>query len=115
MEKRATIVIILISTAAKNLWPFLWPQVYFQLTAIAWLLLCALLCRLLSNRYTWILFVLSAADCLDEFFFDPAAFEINEYIACIVVSLIFLLKDDKKRKKNVRRLRYSGWGSPDVV
>lgn len=86
-----------------NLWPRLWTGAYYQSIAIGFFLLFLTIKRLnkgagLMDKVATIGLFLSLNNLLDEIFFDPKVFGINEYIVATIIITVTLLRNGRKRK-----------------
>lgn len=72
------------------LWHY-WPGAYDLFDALAWMLVMIFLCTLTYTRWVRIVLVwvsmLVMSNLIDEIFFNPVAFGINEIVFLIVVTL----------------------------
>lgn len=92
----------------------MYPEIYFQGAAIAWVLLTAVAARLLEGqvkerKVALILFWWSVSDVVEMFFMDRTAFDWNEYITAGITVLIIIGVKNGRRKKRNGRLRPKGW------
>jgi branched-subunit amino acid ABC-type transport system permease component len=96
--------------AAYNLWPRLWEGAFYQGIAFGFLLLFLVLRRISKEeRYIRAMATIGAwlafNNVLDEIFFDPKKFGINEYIAACIV--IFITCRRLWRTKTTKPGRFS--------
>lgn len=81
--------------------PLLWKNAFYHLVAFAFTgYLRALYLQSKGRESLWVFIVWlwSCNALLDELFFDPRAFELNEYIGAVLIAVISYVK----RKKWIR-------------
>lgn len=113
MTRGLLIAAIVVSVGSKNLYPYLYDNLYFQGNALAWLLLCGLVVYLIDVKHFWtrkialVLFWWAVSDVVEMCFMDRTAFDVNEYVASIITILIILFSG--KRKKDNGRIQRTGY------
>lgn len=104
MRVRLAILIIIVSILGYNLWPFF--DCFYQCIALtfvlsAWLLvlMCEKGTSLKRVLYIWL--ILTISNLLDELFFDPKKFGVNEYLfaAIIIAHQIYFHRNVRYRKR----------------
>lgn len=92
----------------------MYPEIYFQGAAVAWVLLTAAAARLLDGqvkerKVALILFWWSVSDVVEMFFMDRTAFDWNEYITAGITVLIIIGMTNGRRKKRNGPIRRTGY------
>lgn len=87
-----------------SLWPRLWVGAFYHAAAMGFLLLFICIRRLSTNdsfMYGWATcgMWLAANNLVDELFFDPAKFGINEYIVSAIIIIVTSLRVWRNKKK----------------
>lgn len=86
-----TIALILYITAF-SFWPLLWIHAFYHLLALAimfhWFAgLLPVKHLRLNDKVTWIGVLCALNNIIDEIFFDPTSFDVNEYIFLSIILL----------------------------
>lgn len=86
-----------------NLWQFAWHNFYYHCVAVTWLLLFILVKDLVKDKWLKIIanigILISVNNLLDEMFFNPNSTDINEYIFCLIGTIIILINGTIRRKR----------------
>lgn len=90
MKTWLTIAAMIVSIAGYNLWPIIHHDFFYKCMALSLLLLSIVvwLCKDVSKIVSQIFFWLCVNNLMDELFFDPTAFQLNEYIFALIVIII---------------------------
>jgi hypothetical protein len=88
---------IIVSIISYNLWPFINEYgitIFYKGNAL-FIFLLALYIRQTNkkNFTTFFLFCVTLNNLLDELLFDPQKIGINEYIATVLIAILWYLKD----------------------
>lgn len=102
--------VLLLLIVTYNLWPRLWPGAFYHGIAASFLLIFIFLRRISKKEpflhaTATILMWLALNNVLDEIFFDPRTFGINEYIVAAIVIFITYRKVWKEWKTKTRKGR----------
>lgn len=104
MIRALLILSLCLSLLTYNLWPLLPAGSFYKGMAVFIMLLGIIINNLVSDSikiWSSVLLWLSINNVLDEFFFNPKKFGINEYIISIViVASLTLQYYNGKRKRN---------------
>lgn len=78
--------------SAFSLWPLLWIHAFYHLLAVAIALhwfagLLPIRHLKLNDKVTWIGILCAINNIIDELFFDPTSFDVNEYIFLSIILL----------------------------
>lgn len=102
-QRLVLISAILIWVAGYQLWRFAWNNFFYQCCAVTWLLLFILLRDLAKDKWLRITanigILISVNNLLDEIFFNPNYTDINEYIFCLIGTIIILINGTIRRKR----------------
>jgi hypothetical protein len=104
-QKILLIASICTFVAAYSLWPLLWHGSFYQLLAISivlWMALIKDLCPQGLKKFARVGFWISVNNLMDELFFDPTKFAINEYIfAAFILLAIFNKNSNAKQTRTI--------------
>lgn len=97
MKTKLILSALVISVIGYNFWPFAWHGFFYHCNALFIVIVFYLLQSLkieekYFNKIATIGFWFSINNLLDEIFFDPTKFGINEYIFAIIVIIITFKK-----------------------
>lgn len=95
-------VAVILSIATYQLWPYL-PKGYFYRGMAITLLIFAVVIYKQNSKLliSFFLLCVSISNLLDEFFFDPRKFGMNELIFAAIVPIIWYVKS----KRNAGKIR----------
>lgn len=94
------ITAIVVWVVSFNIWPFAWKGAFYQGNALHLLLLYFYTWQREKERWNktvlGIGFWFAVNNILDELFFDPTTFGINEYLYAVLVIIISLIQARKQ-------------------
>lgn len=93
MKVKAAVILLIVG---YNVWPYAWHGFFYQCIAVSLVLLFWELLRngLFARLGLWF----AVNNLVDELFFDPTEFAINEYIFAILITTFELWQATQKKK-----------------
>lgn len=98
MKTKLLLTALIVSIAGYNLWPFAWHDFFYHCNAVFFVIIFYLLKTIkveekYFNKAATIGLWFSINNLIDEIFFDPTKFGVNEYVFAIMVVFLTLKKN----------------------